>query len=228
MTSVTPIITGSIYLTSDINMIANNINTSKVINITENGVFLDHPNSIKATILLPTIDGLMADTDNDINSLRAIYWNYFLSDEPTTFMALICTVLNKGVNIFMYIPQSELKEFSYPGLLLEFIRVVYGLCIGTPNNQFMFDLNYTQYIADLLFNNNLLEADKYLLYSDIYKAPMESIVKLDQVYNPYIPNKNIESIREYFSHKGTQCIRILREDEKYDIIRDYECSSICK
>ena len=223
-----PIINGSLYLTSDINMIANNLNTSKIINVTENGVFLEHPNSVKATILLPSIDGLMADTDNDINTLRSIYYPYFLSDEPTNFMALICTVLNKGVNIFIYIPEEELREFSYPGLLLEYIRVVYGLCVGTPNNQFMFDLNYTQYIADLLFNNNLLEAEEYLSYTDIYKAPMESIVKLDQYYNPYIVNKNIDSIREYFSNKGNQCIRILREDEKYDIIRDYECNTISR
>lgn len=191
------IINASLYLTSDQNMIANNINNCKVINVTEHGIFLDHPNSVAATIMLPPIDALMADTDNDIASLRNIYWNYLLSDEPTKFMALICTVLNKGINIFMYIPQEEISEFSYIGILMEYIRTVYGLCVGTPQSQFMFDVNYTQYIADLLFNNDLLDANEYLRNANVQIAPIESIIRLDQCLNPYIVNKTVDSIREY-------------------------------
>ena len=218
------IINGSIYLTSDINMIANNIATSKIINVTENAIFLQHQNSVKATILLPPIDAIMADSDNDIDTLHSIYWSYFLSDEVTEFMAIICTVLYKGVNIFMYVPEEEIREFSYIRLLLDYIRLTYGLYVGTPNQQFSFDLNYTQYIADLLFNNNLLSSEEYLMYSNIENAPIESIIKLDQYFNPYIVNKSIDSLRKYFSTKGKDSIRILSEDEKYDIICNYECT----
>ena len=219
------IIKGSIYLTDDPGMIANNLDRCKVVNVTENGLFLNHPNSIKATILLPPLDAMMADIDNNIDLLRNIYWQYFLSDEITEFMAIICTVLNRGVNIFMYVPKDEINEFSYIGILLEFIRNVYGIYVGTNTSQFGFDINYTQYIADLLFNNNLLSGEEYLQYSNISIAPIESIVKLDQCFRPYIINKTIDSIREYFSRSTQSCIHILTEDEKYDIIRNYGCNT---
>lgn len=220
------IIKGSLYLTSDISMIANNLDKCKIINVTENGIFLDHPNSIKATILLPPLDAMMADADNDINTLRNIYWSYFLSDDVTEFMAVICTVLNRGVNIFMYIPQEEVNEFSFISILLEYIRTVYGICVGTTINQFGFDINFTQYIADLLFNNNLLVAEEYLQYSNISIAPIESIVKLDQYFRPYVLDKSIDSLRFYFSNKAMPSIRIATEEEKYAIIREYECDTI--
>lgn len=220
------IIKGSLYLTSDISMVANNLDKCKVINVTENGIFLEHPNSIKATILLPPLDAMMADADNDINSLRNIYWSYFLSDDVTEFMAIICTVLNRGVNIFMYIPQEEINEFSFIGILLEYIRTVYGICVGTISSQFGFDINFTQYIADLLFNNNLLPAEEYLQYSNISVAPIESIVKLDQYFRPCIVNKSIDLLRVYFSNKSNPTIHIPTEEEKYAIIREYECNTI--
>lgn len=222
------IINGSIYLTSDPNMIINNINSSKVINVTESPIYVEHPNSVKASILLPPIDALMADQDNNIELLRNIYYRYFVSDEVTEFMAIICAVLNKGVNIFMYVPGEELREFSYVGILLEMISNTYGIYIGTSQRQFAFDSRFNQYIADLLFNNNLLDINIYMKEADFNIAANESIIKLDMILNPPVLYKTIDTLRSYFINGNgrKECIHIVKGDEMDDIIRNYGSSSI--
>ena len=75
----------------------------KVVNVTENGLFLNHPNSIKATILLPPTQAIIADADDDIQTFQALYYNYLISDEVTEFISIVLYVLYTGVNVLIYI-----------------------------------------------------------------------------------------------------------------------------
>ena len=190
--------TGTIYMTSDLNMIQSNINTCKVLMVTNEPLFEGHQNRVSATILLPPTQAIIADADDDIQTFQSLYYQYLISDEVTEFISLIFFVLHTGINIMIYIPKEDVKSLDYVSFLLGFMMNNYGIQIGTESIPFSFNPNYITVISDMLYLNNLIDYADMITSFPVQSMSDMSISKLYMDINPYSRFDNINDMRNYF------------------------------
>lgn len=198
---------GTIYMTSDLNMVQSNINNCKVLMVTNEPLFEGHQNKVAATILLPPTQAIIADADDDMETFQTLYYQYLISDEVTEFISLIFYVLHTGINILLYIPSEDVKSLDYVGFLLSFISNNYGIKIGTDNIPFDFNNNYQSLICDMLYLNDLID------YKDVMMTFPMSIVSsmcIDKLYSemrPFTRSDDVIFRRNYFINYQNKILR---------------------
>ena len=190
---------GTIYMTSDINMVQNNINSCKVLMVTNEPLFQNHPNRVAATILLPPTQAIIADADDDMQTFEALYYNYLISDEVTEFISIVLYVLYTGVNVLIYIPSEDVKSLSYVGFLLEFLKNNYGIQVGTDAIPYLLDINYLPMIVDMLYLNELISYKDVIMSFSISMISDMSICKMYADSNPYTRCNTPQEMRQYFT-----------------------------
>lgn len=190
---------GTIYMTSDINIVNNSINSCKVLMVTNEPLLEGHPNRVGATILLPPTQAIIADADDDMMTFQNLYYQYLISDEVTEFITLLFYILNKGINILMYIPKEDVKSLDYVGFLLSFFMNNYGIQIGTDQVQFSFNPQFEGIVGDMLYLNELIDYDELLLGFNVALLNDATITKMSTRVNPYIlGTPSIMDLRNYF------------------------------
>lgn len=190
---------GTIYMTSDINIVNNSIANCKVLMVTNEPLLEGHPNRVGATILLPPTQAIIADADDDMMTFQNLYYQYLISDEVTEFITLLFYILNKGVNILMYIPKEDVKSLDYVGFLLAFFMNNYGIQIGTDQAQFSFNPQFEGIVGDMLYLNELIDYDELLMGFNVALLNDATIVKMYNRISPYMLGKpTIMQMREYF------------------------------
>lgn len=206
--------TGTIYVTNDINIVQSNINTSKVLMVTNEPILEGHPNRVSATILLPPAQAIIADADDDMQTFQTLYYQYLISDEVTEFFSLIFYILHIGVNVLIYIPKEDMKSLDYVGFLLGFFNNNYGLQIGNEQISFAFNPQFEGMIADMLYLNDLIDSKDVLMNFSVLTISNGSIMKLYEDIRPYTQIQSIDQIRAYFNAYQMQIIQKNRFIEK--------------
>lgn len=206
--------TGTIYVTNDINIVQSNINTSKVLMVTNEPILEGHPNRVGATILLPPAQAIIADADDDMQTFQTLYYQYLISDEVTEFFSLIFYILHIGVNVLIYIPKEDMKSLDYVGFLLGFFNNNYGLQVGNEQIPFAFNPQFEGMIADMLYLNDLIDSKDVLMNFSVLTISNESIMKLYEDIRPYTQIQSIDQIRTYFNAYQMQIIQKNRFIEK--------------
>jgi hypothetical protein len=156
-------------------------------------------NALKATVLLPPYDAVMAEMDNNIEAFSAIYTQHLFQKAPSYMMAAIIKALMCGSNILLYLTVDE-AEMLYSKFLLNHLRVNYGIIVGTTDNPFFYDVNYNWAICSLLYSfDDLMSTEEFfMLYPPTIQIPQNIILKLIDEVNPYIEERSLENYNNYF------------------------------
>lgn len=163
---VTPL-TGSIYVVSDINML-NSLRSApntKIISLTEEADYVKmFPEAVPGTIFLPPYEALVFLTDSDMKSFSDIYMHYLMgTDQVSVYSAVILrAILMEGINIILFIPKDELELNFFP-VLASYFGMMYGVTIGTPINNFMYNPAYDVAVCQLLFAVDYMSMEELMV-----------------------------------------------------------------
>lgn len=190
---------GSIYITTDINVVRQMLSTNKIVIIGEpDQVLVQSTNALVASVLLPPYNCMMAKMDNDIQQFTTLYYNHLMTNEVSNFIAAIIRALYNGTNILLYSTQDEFS--LYFEQFYNFMITNYGIYIGTPANQFMVDPNLTWKLCSAMYMYELFTVEEFFInYPQGIEIPDDIIMKLIYELNPYVEdNKSFESYKLYF------------------------------
>lgn len=195
---------GTIYVTDDINMAMNLAPTHTIICVsgeTHNyQEFINVTNASVASVLLPPYEAVMQELDGNLMAFKDIYYTYLSTNEPHQIIALILRALFNGKNILLYCTKDESK-MNYMKFLLMYLYENFGIIVGTQNNPFGFDPRYELIILNVLYLNNLMNADEYLSNYPIIHNSIDDpniLLKLANELKPFILNPSLEAYRQYF------------------------------
>lgn len=199
---VTPL-TGSIYIVSDINML-NSLRATpntKIISLSED---FDHakmfPEAVPGTVFLPPYEALVYLTDSDMNSFSDIYMHYLMgTDEVSMYSAVILrAVLMEGINIILFVSNDEL-ELNFFQVLASYFGMMYGVTIGTPINNFMYNPAYDAAVCQLLFAADYMSMEELMInFPQGVMFDINTVAKLC-MQNPNIIPKELSSDQTYAS-----------------------------
>lgn len=190
---------GSIYITTDINVVRQMLSTNKIVIIGEpDQILVQSTNALVASVLLPPYNCMMAKMDNDISQFTTLYYNHLMSNEVSNFIAALIRALYNGTNILLYSTQDEFS--LYFEQFYNFMISNYGIYIGTPVNQFMVDPNLIWKLCSSMYMYELFTVEEFFInYPQGIQIPDEVIMKLIYELNPYVEdNKSFESYKLYF------------------------------
>ena len=204
-------LTGTIYVTTDINMVMSCIGKCNIVRIGDEDQRLDDRFTIVGKVISPPYQALSAYLDNDINTFLSLYEQHLNSKMCVQFISILFKALMNGNNLLLYLNNDEYE--IYFGALMRHIANKYGVVIGTPNNSFEFNPNYIHVILSYLYDFELLTVQEYLeLYPQGIPLPSFVVQKLINEINPNIPNASIETYMEYFNNLKEM---IKRNNNKY-------------
>lgn len=159
--------TGTLIATSNIN---------EAINYYNNGVkvlFLgdplsNDPNSgfMAAGPLVPDYNVLSLDINGDVNGFTQQYAIQLNQPSAIEFFAAIVGAVFRGFNICLYFPQDAIG-LSYVDFLLKYIESVYGITSMTKTTQFMYNDSFNSKNLYMLYMNNIISSQEYIMYGDI-------------------------------------------------------------
>lgn len=190
---------GSLYVTTDINVVSQMLSTNRLVIIGEpDQTLVQSTNAMVASILLPPYNCMMAKMDNDIPQFTQLYYNHLMSNEVSNFIAVMIRALYNGTNILLYSTQDEFS--LYFEQFYNFMISNYGIYIGTPVNQFTVDPNYFWKLCSTMYLYELFTVEEFFVnYPQGLEIPDEIIRKLIYELNPYIENNNsFEAYKMYF------------------------------
>lgn len=190
---------GSIYITTDINVLRQMMSTNKIVIVGEpDQALVQSTNALVASVLLPPYNCMMAKMDNDINQFTMLYYNHLMSNEVSNFIAAIIRALYNGTNILLYSTQDEFS--LYFEQFYNFMIANYGIYIGTPANQFMVDSTLNWKLCSALYLFELFTVEEFFInYPSGIQIPDDVIMKLIYELNPYVEdNKSFECYKTYF------------------------------
>lgn len=126
-----PILKGSIFITSDIDVVYNYpINMqNKIISLDEDGIIQeDDVNIIGGSCLLPPINAKLAESDSDEYQYEMLYKEHLLNTYQQEFIGALIAALYKDKNLLLFLP--ELGYTYTRDKLCLFMFQLYGLHIG--------------------------------------------------------------------------------------------------
>lgn len=160
------LIKGVLIGTAEMDIVMQQLNLgSKVIYM---GDAMSSPSNIefiKAPLLVPDYNCLKYFVDGSKRDYEIQYNRMLSSPLAAESFASILSVLAKGINVVMYFPQEN-AEFNYSTLILKFIQNTFGITAKTKTTMPVYDLNFDQPNARLLFQYNFISAKDYVMMSE--------------------------------------------------------------
>lgn len=159
---------GTCYLVTNTNLI--NSQQARVVTITDTKDYMNIPNSVGASILMPPYQAMMALLDNEERIFRQIYSEYLCLPEVDQMLTIITKAVYNGVNIILFIPSDEVD--IWVELLLYHINQKFGIIVGTKNSPFMIDnskfinLQISCFMYDIIGLEEIMKSipkDNYLI-----------------------------------------------------------------
>lgn len=191
---------GQLWATSDINLVNQALmNGFKVIYL---GDPISVPQEYKdkfvvASAFVPDYQVLSLMVDGNENGFIQMYIASLGSKAATEMMSAILACMYRGISVIFYLP-PEASGLNYVGYLLEFIQMNYGITIQTKTTQFNFDIKFSGVVSELLYLNNLINAQEFLVNSSTLDD--FTLKKLVSELHPVVKNpKDINDIVEWFS-----------------------------
>ncbi|WP_301214362.1 hypothetical protein [uncultured Clostridium sp.] len=154
---------GSLNVVTSIEMAINASYSSKVLFIGElnNNI----PNTfIPCSILLPPYNAINAEINGDIQSYTNEYTCHLGLDRNCFEMfATILVALHQGINITLFIENSELMHYQF---LLNYLQNTYGITAGTEQSMYMYNKAFDASNATILLSymDGYISVEEYLDY----------------------------------------------------------------
>lgn len=173
---------------------------------------LEKPNidCINATALCPNYYTLQifieaGECKNYIDS----YTDYLQRTGAETIATILCALMN-GTNIVLYFPYETL-ELKYPGYLLQYLEVYFGITAQTKSTDFNYNPSYNSNNLRMLYINRLISPADFVLNSEeiddicIQKLKQDYLQKYPMIstYTPDQMIKWIEDLKVYIANNGT-------------------------
>lgn len=189
---------GSIYVTTDINVVRQMMTTNKIVIIGEpDQALVQSTNALVASVLMPPYHCMMARMDGDMQSFVMAYNNHLSSIECSNFIAALLRAIYNGTNILLYSTQDEFS--LYFEQLYNYLVMNYGVFIGTPNQQFSFNPEFTWRVCTSLYMYELFTVEEFFInYPAGIQIPDDIIAKLVYEINPYVNDQSLEGYKKYF------------------------------
>ena len=198
---------GQLWATSDFNLVEQSLRQGIKV------IYLGDPISINpmykdafviATSLTPDYQTMAMQVDGNEQAFAQMYIASLNSKAAVEMMSVIFACLYKGTSIMFYLPQ-EAAGLNFIQYLLQFIHNNYGIQTQTKTTQFSFDPAFTGRIIELLYINNLVSAQEFLLHSE--SLDQISLRKLVAELHPMVKDpSDINEIIKWFSNYKDQLI----------------------
>lgn len=181
-------LSGNIYITTDMNLATKLATDHKIICIsgeTNNyQQFINLTNTTVGAVLLPPYEASVAEINGDIAAFKQFYYAH-LATNCMDFLAIIIRALFNGDNILIYLTADEMK-MGYIKAFSEFMFNIFGIIIGTESNQCMFNPQYGDYILTVLLKYDLLNPAEFLVRLEnvnVLDVDDSLIIKLKDLMN---------------------------------------------
>ena len=163
---------------------------------------------IVATSLVPDYQTMSLKIDGNEKGFADMYIASLNTNNAMDMLSVIFVCLYKGINILFYLPQ-EAAGLNFAQYLLQYIEFNYGIVTQTKTSQFMFRPEFTGRIIELLYLNNLVTAQEFLINS--VSLDEMSIRKLVVDLQPVIQDPtDIKQIIGWFSRYKDELIKAER------------------
>lgn len=168
-------LTGTIFITSDINIALNSPIQTKILDMDEENRLPLAPHVIKATCLLPPLQAKMAEIDGDEVQYNHLYSYHLIDDYQCKFITAVIAFLYSGGNLLVYLPED-----GYDNTLNKFCELMfreYGIHIGIIGSldqrmsQCFYDFKYIPSWLNLLYKDSLISPIEYLV-----KYPIDAML----------------------------------------------------
>lgn len=189
-------INGSIYFTSDMNMvydfIRNDPQNNIVIAISQNvdQMFVQQTGCLVASILTPSYNCFMYEVNNDMDGFCAEYYSQLNRKECMDYIAAMLKALTIGKNIMLYTTPDEAGT-NYVNVFRAYMAQTFGVIIGDQYTQFSWMQNMFINIAMLLYTFDLynsVELFEAWKVVPMVVLPEHIIIKLIKELNPPVPD----------------------------------------
>ena len=159
---------------------------------------MDRDRMAIATALFPDYKTLAAQIEGNMQEFYSRYIQ-ILSEQPAIeFFAVMLAALYGGKNVVMFFP-PEAGDLEFIQVLLEFIRMNFGITPQTKSTQYMYDIKFNTRNAELMYLNNLISPQDFVLIAD--KLDSTVLTKLVYDIKPYVANPNdINDYMIWFNH----------------------------
>lgn len=153
---------------------------------------------VVATAFVPDYQTMSMQVDGNEQGFLQMYTASLNSKAAMEMMTVILACLYRGTSIMFYLPQ-EASGLNYIQYLLEYIKYNYGIETQTKSTQFGFNPQYAERIMELLYLNNLVTAQEFLVSSE----SLDDLVlrKLVDELHPMVKDpRDINQIVGWFSN----------------------------
>jgi len=179
-----PILKGSIYITSDIDVVYNYPigDQNKVITLDEEDLLQqDDRNIIGGSCLLPPMLAKVAESDGDEYSYEMYYKDHLLDSYQQGFIGALLAALYKGKNLLLFLP--EIGYTFTRDKLCQYMFQLYGVNIGImefdkPTNSVIIKIpNWYDISAAPIWLNLIYEARVIGPYEYLIMYPEDADIK---------------------------------------------------
>lgn len=153
---------------------------------------------VTATSLTPDYQTMSLQVDGDENAFVNMYIASLNSKAAVEMFSVIFACLYKGTSIIFYLP-PESSGLNFVQYLLQFIEMNYGITTKTNTTEFAFNPSFSGRIAELMYINNLISSQEFLINSD--SLDDISLRKLVNELHPMVKDPtDINDIVKWFSN----------------------------
>lgn len=174
----------------------------KVIYIAEDVEFMykTHPAITTASILLPPVNAIQAELDDEYDLASQIYCEYLQTQEVGVFLNIIALAALQNVPIGIMFGKDEMNQ-RFPQVFINFMYDEFGLVIGVENRLSPYMLiNSMPHTLMRLYLSNMINLEYFMVnHPPIPISPL-AIPKLVAELNPPISSVNMADYAEYFNN----------------------------
>lgn len=187
------LLNGSLNVVTDYPTAIEALRYSKVLYVGESNPEVANSDIIPCSILLPPVDAVAAEIDNNMQAYVSIYGNYLLTSKTCYEMfATIFVALHQGINVTLFIQNPEMAHFKF---LMQFFADNFGILVGSNTNTFTYDMNAEPKIAAILytFMDGYISDIEFLNYIRYDLNILRTIEN-----NPFIGNLPVIKLSKFF------------------------------
>ena len=181
------ILKGTIYITDKEEVIYNIPldGSTRIINLDEDGILMEHDLIIGGTCLLPPIEAKIAEADGNEQLYDTIYSNPLLEPFQQRFIGALMAYLYRGGNLVLFLP--ELGYNNTRNKLVQHMFIKYGIHIGIIGDQNPQNANCYYDDRCIPIWMNMIYASKTISpYEYLYMYPIDAPLENRSVINDLI------------------------------------------
>lgn len=174
----------------------------KVIYIVEepNKQFATHPAIVSAGGLLPPVEVIQAELDDNYSVANMLYDEYLQGEEADPYISIIIAAAIKQIPIGIMFGKDEMN-FAFPKMLIDFVYRFYGLVIGIQNKiQPYIVEEMMPFDLAKLYCMNIIDYPTFMEKHPALPIHPMAIPKLAYDVNPVVAVRDQSHYTEYFEN----------------------------